>query len=126
MSVVLDASALLASLLGEPGAERVDAALDGAVMSSINLAEVVGHYARAGAGASQIMAMLGGLAITYVAPTEAVAFAAGVMRAADASLSLGDRFCLALARQLGVPVLTAYRAWGRLAADLGVEIDPIR
>ncbi len=42
-SVVLDASALLALLLGEPGADKVKAALDGAIMSTVNAAEVVSH-----------------------------------------------------------------------------------
>jgi len=43
--IVLDASALLALLLGEPGAERVKAVLDGALLGSANLAEIVSHYA---------------------------------------------------------------------------------
>ena len=47
--MVLDASALLALLLQEPGADRVKAALDGAAMGVVYLAEVVGHYAKLGA-----------------------------------------------------------------------------
>jgi PIN domain nuclease of toxin-antitoxin system len=37
---------------------------------------------------------------------------------------LGDRSCLALARSLGAPLLTADRAWQRI--DLGIEIELIR
>jgi PIN domain nuclease of toxin-antitoxin system len=48
-SVALDASALLAMLLGEPGGEKVKAALDGAVLGAVNLAEIVSHYAKLGA-----------------------------------------------------------------------------
>ena len=39
-------------------------------------------------------------------------------------LSLGDCACLATARQHGLPVMTADRAWAGL--DLGVEIRLIR
>ncbi|MGS0639552.1 PIN domain-containing protein, partial [Citrobacter sp. VF227] len=46
---VLDASALLALLLAEPGADEVKARLDGSVMTTVNLAEVVSHYAKLGA-----------------------------------------------------------------------------
>jgi PIN domain nuclease of toxin-antitoxin system len=38
MTVVLDASALLASLKGEPGGDRVDGVLAESVMSSVNWA----------------------------------------------------------------------------------------
>lgn len=44
----------------------------------------------------------------------------------DLGLSLGDRSCLALARRLGVPALTADRVWMKLPADLGVEVEQIR
>jgi PIN domain nuclease of toxin-antitoxin system len=57
-SVALDASALLAMLLGEPGGEKVKAALDGAVVGAVNLAEIVSHYAKLGAARSDIEAML--------------------------------------------------------------------
>ena len=41
MTVVLDASALLAYLKGEPGEEVVDSVLTESVISSVNWAEVV-------------------------------------------------------------------------------------
>lgn len=46
----------------------------------------------------------------------------GALRPAtrQAGLSLGDRACLALAQQLGVPALTADRSWGRLGLDVAV------
>jgi PIN domain nuclease of toxin-antitoxin system len=54
------------------------------------------------------------------------AYATGALRAATRhlGLSLGDRACLALGRQLGRPVLTTDGAWGSL--DLGVTVKPIR
>jgi len=39
-------------------------------------------------------------------------------------LSLADRACLALARRLDLPVITAGLTW--LGADVGVEIRSIR
>ena len=41
-------------------------------------------------------------------------------------LSLGDRFCLALAKRLDCPALTADRAWLPVADDAGVRIELIR
>jgi len=46
--VVVDASALLALLNGEPGAERVAAVLPAAAISAVNLSEVVAKLADAG------------------------------------------------------------------------------
>jgi ribonuclease VapC len=46
--LVIDASALLAILVEEPGAERWEAALTGAAISAVNLSEVVGKLADAG------------------------------------------------------------------------------
>jgi PIN domain nuclease of toxin-antitoxin system len=54
MSFVLDASALLAALLDEPGKQRVDETINDAAMTTVNLAEVVGHFARLGARRPEI------------------------------------------------------------------------
>ena len=43
---VLDASALLALVLGEPGGEKVQSVLIDCAMTAVNLGEVVGHFAR--------------------------------------------------------------------------------
>ena len=48
MAVVLDASALLSYLLGEPGAEVLDGLLADARMASVNWAEVVQKSLSAG------------------------------------------------------------------------------
>jgi PIN domain nuclease of toxin-antitoxin system len=125
---VLDASALLALLLGEPGADRVNAALLDARMSSVNYAEVVGHFIHLGMPADQVEAMLRPLPITIIAADRDLAAAAGHLRAATAKsgLSLGDRFCLALARRDGLPALTADRQWQGVASAVGVEVVVIR
>jgi ribonuclease VapC len=128
LTIVLDASALIATLKDEPGADRVDAVLHEATMTTFNLAEVVSHFAKLGASRDDIDALLADLPIVYVAPDEALAIEAGLMLTTTrkAGLSLGDRFCLALARATNATALTADRAWKDLSAELGVEVDLIR
>lgn len=126
--VVLDASALLALLLGEPGGEKVTAALDGALLSAVNLAEVVAYYAKLGAARPDIEAMLRPLPITVVPIDAALSYDAGMLRPVTlpGGLSLGDRYCLALARREGVPAVTAERRWPAIAAAAGVTVSLIR
>jgi ribonuclease VapC len=125
---VLDASALLALLLGEPGAEKVTAALDGALLCAVNLAEIVTYYAKLGAAQPDIEAMLRPLPINVVPVDEALSYDAGMLRVVTlpGGLSLGDRYCLALARREGVPALTAERRWPNIAAAAGVTVNLIR
>jgi PIN domain nuclease of toxin-antitoxin system len=128
MTVVLDASALLAALLDEPGKDQVDAVINGALMTTVNLAEVVGHFAKLGADRADIDALLAGLPIVYVEADKDLAIEAGLMRSAGepAGLSLGDRICLALATRVGAKALTADRAWRTIATSLGADVELIR
>jgi PIN domain nuclease of toxin-antitoxin system len=125
---ILDASALIALLKAEPGAEMVADAIGVARMSIVNFAEVISHFAHLGMPPDAIDAMLGPLPITLVPADVALARAAGHMRAltASAGLSLGDRFCLALARHEGRPAWTADRAWLEVADTAGAEVRLIR
>ncbi len=127
-TAVLDASALLALLLGEPGAERVKAVLADSAMSAVNVAEVVAYFARSSASEDDIRRMLEGLTIEHVPLDRDLAYAVGMLYPAvqPAGLSIGDRACLALARRLGVPAVTADRAWLRVASAVGVSVDLIR
>lgn len=126
--VVLDASALLALLHDEPGAAKVAEVLAGSRICSVNLAEVVGHFVHLGMPANEIDAMLHPLPIEVVAADEALARIAGRLRGvtASAGLSLGDRFCLALAERDGLPALTADRQWRKIADAVGAKIVVIR
>ena len=128
MIYVIDASALLAALLGETGADRVEAVIDGAVMTTVNLAEVVGYYAKAGGDRDVILAMLSSLPLSYLAPDEELAIDAGLMRplTARAGLSLGDRMCLALAKRMDGVALTADRPWADFASALDTRVELIR
>jgi ribonuclease VapC len=132
LAPVLDASALLAHLRDEPGADVVaEAIASGAVISTVNLAEVFSRVANRGEDPAKLAAELtqSGLldgAITVEPFTAADAIDAGRLRplTRDAGLSLGDRVCLALARRLDAPALTADTDWQGVAH--GVELRPIR
>ena len=132
MAPVLDVSALLAHLRDEPGADVVaEAIASGAVISTVNLAEVFSRVADRGGDPAKLAAELtqSGLldgAITVEPFTAADAIDAGRLRplTRDAGLSLGDRACLALARRLDAPALTADTDWQGVAH--GVELHPIR
>jgi ribonuclease VapC len=129
---VLDASALLAHLQDEPGADVVgDAIAGGAVISTVNLAEVFSRFADRGGDPAKLAAdlthrgLLDG-AIAVEPFTAADAIDVGRLRplTRDAGLSLGDRACLALARRLDAPALTADTDWQGIAH--GVELRTIR
>jgi len=126
--VVLDASALLALLRDEPGSVKVAEVIANARMSSVNYAEVVSHFIHAGMPADQIDAMLAPLPLTIVEADRALATLAGRLRAAtaEAGLSLGDRFCLALAHRDGLPAFTADKQWRAVAKAVGVTVSVIR
>jgi PIN domain nuclease of toxin-antitoxin system len=127
-AAVIDASAILALLLDEPGARRVEAVLADSAVTTINLSEVVGYYARGGADEAGIRRMLDALPCERVPFDEELAYAAGMLvpRTRSAGLSLGDRACLALAAQLGVPAMTADRPWLDIAGAVGVTVELIR
>lgn len=122
--VVLDASALLALLNGEPGAERVAEALPLAAISAINLSEVVGKLAEAGMPEEAVRDALHGLPLEVIPFDQEQAYQAGLLRASTrgAGLSLGDCGCLSLAKMLGVPALTADRSWERLSVGARVQV----
>ena len=126
--VVLDASAILALLKGERGASKVAGVIADASVCAINQAEVISHFIHLGAPLDDVRAMLGTLPYTIVAADDAMAWEAGNLRAttASAGLSLGDRFCLALAKRLGVAAYTADKAWRDVAVEVGSKVVIIR
>ncbi len=126
MTVVLDASALLAVLRAEPGAERVEPRLEGARIGAVNLSEVVAKLDDDGVPELEIQRAIGRLDLEVHAFDAAQAYAAGVLRQKTRALGLsfGDRACLSLAQRLGAVALTADRSWARL--EIGVVVDVIR
>lgn len=126
--IVLDASAVLCLLKDEAGASRVKASLPRASISAVNLAEVVAKLMEAGGSAANITAIIDTLDLTVVPFDGGQAVASGLLRAVTRAhgLSLGDRACLALARQRSAIALTADRAWLSLPPDLGIRVELIR
>jgi len=126
--VILDASAVLAFLLREPGQDRViEVLLTEPRMSTVNFAEVVTKYVLRGA-AAQGERLREELPVVFVPVDEDLALQAALMAAVTRpfGLSLGDRICLALARRTGLPALTADRSWLEVAGTLGVTVEAIR
>jgi ribonuclease VapC len=121
---VLDASALLAVLNREPGAERVAPLLDGAVMSCVNWSEVLQKSAMHGVETGELGADIEGLGVTFVPfmadDAEETARLWPLTR--SAGLSLGDRACLALAARESLPAVTTDRNWATLALDVRVVV----
>ena len=122
---VHDSSALLALLWNEPGADHVAAALPGALLSSVNFAEVLTKLCESGLSASEGRELVESLGVVVVDFDADQAEATAALRESTRSfgLSLGDRACLALARRQNGPVLTADAAW--LKAQ-GFEVRFIR
>ena len=129
---VLDASALLAYLVGETGADVVADAISGGVaISTVNLGEVLSTLATRGSDPAAVVSELTsrGLldgAITVEPFTVPDAVETGRLRPLTCALglSLADRACLALARRLTAAVLTADQAWSSLTLD--VEVRAVR
>ncbi len=110
MTSVLDASAVLAYVHGEDGAEVVQRAIDsGAVCSAANWSEVVHKVGPA--DWSLVRSLLDGLGVAVAPVTGPQAEAAAALWRRGSGLSLADRLCLALGTELGAAVLTADRAW---------------
>ena len=123
---VLDASALLAVLNRESGAEVVAPLLGRAAISSVNWTEVLQRAIALGMEVGDVRDELTslGLRILPFTAEDAEPTARLWSLTRQAGLSLGDRACLSLARKLGHPALTAERLWAGL--DLGVEVRLIR
>ncbi len=125
-AVVLDASALLAPLNGEHGANRVEAALPRAVISAVNLEEVVGKLSEIGMPESEIRLSVDALALRVIPFDANNAYRSGLLRQATRAygLSLGDHACLELAITQDRTALTTDRQW--LEIQLPVAVESLR
>jgi ribonuclease VapC len=125
--IVLDASAILAVIGGEPGAEKLTPdLLARAVGSAVNLAQVQTKLVSRGWTSDQAWDDATSPVREIVPFDEEQARTAGdlVTQTRQLGLSLGDRACLALGIALKAPVYTAEKAWKRLT--VGVRVHVIR
>ncbi len=126
MKAVLDASALLAFLQNEKGAEKVEAVLADACISAVNWAEVVQKTIAANVEVEGLEADLESLGLSFENFTTKQAEHAGWLwqQTKKHGLSLGDRACLSLGHQLVLPVLTMDKQWAK--PKLAIEVVVLR
>jgi ribonuclease VapC len=122
----VDASALLAMLQSESGADIVEGVIDRGAMSTVNWSEVYQRSVARSVNVRGLRAGVEALGLKILPFTVEDAEQAGDPWSSTRQfgLSFGDHACLALARRLGVPALTADSSW--LGLRLDVEVQPIR
>jgi ribonuclease VapC len=124
ISVVLDTSALLAYVKGEPGADDVAAVIGDAIISTVNYAEAVTKLVEKGMSLPLVRTALGIAGLNVVDFDRGLAEVAGEMFATTKpfGLSLGDRACLALAAREAVHAMTGDRIWSKLGGEFKVRL----
>jgi len=124
--IVLDASALLAMIQGEPGGDKVARLLldpePSVYVSTLNWSEVFDRLLRSGIPEETIEPLLGRLGLEIIDFNLEQARLAAVYRLSAPALSLADRACLALAATLKATAWTADKAWARLKVGVDVEV----
>ena len=127
MTQVFDASAVLAAIFEEPGADRVEAlwAQGDNLLCAVNFAEVIAKLAERGMGDADIATVIEGIPLDVIPFDRPTAHQAGLLRPVTKALglSLGDRACLALGMTREARVVTADRSWKKVN---GVDVDVIR
>lgn len=126
-SVVLDASAVLALVRDEPGADKVAPHIGRAAISAVNLQEVIKELLLSGLDQATARELLDELRLDVRAHDVSAAYAAAALHPLTRQYGrgLGDRSCLALALQLGVPALTGDREWKKVKVK-GLRVELIR
>jgi PIN domain nuclease of toxin-antitoxin system len=123
---VLDSSALLSFINHEHGAEIVAEYIDGAVMSSINLAEVIAVLSLVDIPEETIANIVNDLNIEIIGFDQEQALQTGFLRKNTKipGISLGDCACINLANIKNLPIITADKIWSKL--DLTINVILIR
>lgn len=124
MSVVIDASALLALLLDEPGASGVVPHLRGSTMSAINVSECCSRAPDRGSIIHAVVRAIRRFEIGVVPFDMDAALGAAALRPTTRHIgaSLGDRACIDLAQKMRVPLLTADRRLAELDIDIDIRL----
>jgi PIN domain nuclease of toxin-antitoxin system len=121
--IALDASAVLALLFREHGHQEVATVFGDSCMSTVNLAEVLGRFARDGHDTSLVLRRIVSSPVELVGfDSEDAELAASLLpKTQPHGLSLGDRACLALAMTRSIPAMTADRAWLEVPIDVPIR-----
>ncbi len=124
---VLDASALMALVNNESGAEMVEAYLAKACMSTLNFTEVLSKMVERGVAAIEAKRALDHFNLELIPFEQSQILGVSLLRleTKQYGLSLGDRVCLNLGKMLKLPVLTSDQAWQKIA-DPGISVLLIR
>jgi ribonuclease VapC len=125
-SAVLDSSAVLALINGEPGSEKIAALVNDSLLSAVNYAEVITKLVERSGSLERAQKALRILDLSVIDFDRELANNAGgfVTRTKARGLSLGDRSCLALALRERLPAITGDRAWQ--GVDLEIEVRLFR
>lgn len=121
---VLDSSALLAYVFGEPGATELDLMFESALVSAVNWSEILQKAGQRHGEPRRTATLLlaGGVTVAPFDRAQAEGAAALWQQTRAKGLSLADRACLALGLSRGVPVITADRAWAELRLDVDIVV----
>jgi len=122
-SVVFDASAILALLRDEPGADVVAQYIGDGLISAVNWQEVIKSLLRRGVPIGAALDMLADLHLDVRAHGRDEAIAAAKLHLATQQYGagLGERTCMALAMDQKLPALTADKDWAKIDAP-GLKI----
>ena len=112
MSVVVDASLVLAWLQDEAGSDEAEPLLMEGLIGAANWSEVLQKARQHGVRAGVVARLLASFGLQVVDVTADDAQIAAELWRAGMSLSLGDRLCLALGLRLRLDVATADGTWG--------------
>jgi ribonuclease VapC len=114
---LLDASALLAAIFNEPGADRVLELFDDSEIHAVNLAEVMGKMVAIGKPVEEVITKIDDLSLDVIEGLgieQAREIARLTPEARRLGLSLGDCVCLTIAKWMGMTAVTAERRWSEL------------
>lgn len=123
----VDASALIAFLRREPGAEVVAEHLRGAYISAVNLCEVLEKTPKSDHSNDRVLALLHNWQVDIIPFDIGQAVVSSLLKGQIENkydISFADRACLALAVSRTIPAITADRAWKSLA--IGADVILIR
>src|SRR3990167_5745144 len=125
-SVIFDSSALLALLQEEPGYKIAEEHLTTFIMSAINVSESIAGLIKIGIPPNEAKITILDIVKNIVpfCAEQACIAAQFIPFTKSLGLSLGDRACLALGKQLNLTVLTTDKVWKK--PNLGIHIQLLR